>query len=240
MKYSIIIPCYNEEKNIPLIINGFKCIIGNFDIELVLVNNGSTDSSERVLKEKTAGLNFVKVVKVEKNQGYGFGILSGLKQATGEYIGWTHGDLQTPPSDVMKAFKMIEDKGSPKHIYIKGNRKGRSVFDNIFTVGMSIFESLYLGVGIYDINAQPNIFHRSFYEKWDNPPHDFSLDLYVYYLAKKFNLDIVRFDVVFPGRMHGESSWNRGLMSKWKFIKRTIEFSFKLKKSLEHVNEKIS
>ena len=79
--------------------------------------------------------------------------------------------------------------------------------DNVFTFGMSVFETLYLGVRLWDINAQPNIFHRSFYESWQTPPHDFSLDLFAYYMAKQKRLDLVRFPVrfrSFPGFDHKE------------------------------------
>jgi hypothetical protein len=51
-------------------------------------------------------------------------------------------------------------------------------------------------------------------------------------MAKKKGLNVIRFDVIFPERLHGESSWNTGLASKWKFIKRTLDFSVKLKKEL--------
>ena len=45
MKLSIIVPCYNESKNIPIILERFAAIINREDIEVVLVNNGSTDNS---------------------------------------------------------------------------------------------------------------------------------------------------------------------------------------------------
>ena len=65
-----------------------------------------------------------------------------------------------------------------------------------------------------------------------NIPKDFSLDLYFLYIAQIQGLEVIRFDVTFPERIHGESSWNTGFSSKWKFIKRTLDFSFKLKKEL--------
>ena len=232
MKLSIVVPCYNEEKNIPLILKKFNEVIKTDDIEVILVNNGSTDNSEKVFKELIPKFTFSRVVKVEVNQGYGFGITSGLKEAKGEFIGYTHADMQTDPADVIKALEIIERQNNPHNTYVKGDRKGRSLFDQFFTMGMSLFESVYLGEKLWDINAQPNIFHRSFFESLDNIPKDFSLDLYLLYIAQKQGLEVVRFDVVFPPRVHGESSWNTGLPSKWKFIKRTIDFSVKLKKEL--------
>ncbi|EKQ50526.1 MULTISPECIES: glycosyltransferase family 2 protein [unclassified Clostridium] len=230
MKLSIVIPCYNEEKNIPLILNRFDEIIARDDIEVILVNNGSKDQSQQVLDELLPQYNFARTILVPVNKGYGYGILQGLKACNGEYIGWTHADMQTDPKDVIKALNIIEESKENKNVFIKGNRKNRPLFDQFFTSGMSLFETVYLGKKLYDINAQPNIFSKTFFETWDNPPSDFSLDLYALYLAQAQKLKLIRFDVLFPERIHGASSWNTGLSSKWKFIKRTIDFSIKLKK----------
>jgi polyisoprenyl-phosphate glycosyltransferase len=233
IKLSIIVPCYNEEKNIPLILERFSSIIKSDDVEVFLVNNGSIDNSEVVINEQIASYPFARIVKVETNQGYGFGVTSGLKEARGQFIGYTHADMQTDPIDMFKALEILEKQHNPKNTYIKGDRKGRPLFEQFFTMGMSAFETIYLGRILWDINAQPNIFHRSFFDSIKNScPKDFSLDLYFLYMAKKLGLNVIRFDVLFPERAHGESSWNKGLTSKWKFIKRTISFSIKLKKEL--------
>jgi len=233
MMLSIIIPCYNESKNIPLILEKFSEVINQDDIEVILVDNGSTDNSKDVINKLLPYFSFAKMTVVEKNKGYGFGITSGLKEAKGEFIAYTHADMQTDPNDVIEALKIIRSTKNPVECYIKGDRKGRSLFDNVFTWGMSLFESFYLGMKLWDINAQPNVFHRSFFDKVEyNCPKDFSLDLYFLYMAKKREMNIIRFDVLFPERLHGESSWNTGLMAKWKFIKRTISFSLTLKKEL--------
>ena len=230
MKLSIVVPCYDEAENIPLILERFAEVIRRDDVEVVLVDNGSTDNSPAVLRELLPKYSFARTIRVEVNQGYGYGIVQGLKACTGEFIGWTHADMQTDPADLMKALNIIEENNSDEKIFVKGNRKGRPLFDQFFTSGMSMFETLYMGVKLYDVNAQPNVFSRKFFETWKNPPKDFALDLYALYMAQKARLHIKRFDVVFPKRIHGESHWNSGLASKWKFIKRTIDFSKKLKK----------
>lgn len=233
MQLSIIIPCYNESKNIPLILDRFNKVIDNKTIELIIVNNGSSDSSQKTLSQLLPQYPFAKELYIEKNQGYGYGICQGLKYAQGNFLAYTHADLQTDPADVLTAFELILQQPNPYQAFIKGNRKKRSVKDNLFTIGMSIFESLYLKTKLWDINAQPNLFHRSFFESIQSQcPNDFSLDLFFLYKAQKYKLNIIRFAVFFPPRMHGKSSWNTGLQSKWKFIKRTIEFSVKLKKQL--------
>lgn len=230
MKLSIVVPCYNEEENIPLILKRFDEVIQRDDIEVILVNNGSTDNSAQVLAELVPKYAFAGTTPVEVNQGYGYGILQGLRQCSGEYIGWTHADMQTDPADILKALDIIEQQNGL--VFVKGNRKGRPLFDVFFTAGMSLFETCYLHEKLYDINAQPNIFPKVFYDSWENPPYDFSLDLYALYMARRKKLRVIRFPVLFPERIHGESKWNTGLKSKWKFIKRTIDFSIKLKEDI--------
>lgn len=232
MKLSIVVPCYNEADNIPLILERFDEVIKTDEVEVILVNNGSTDNSAVVLDELLPNYSFARTVFVQVNQGYGYGILQGLNAAEGDYIGWTHADMQTDPADVLKALDIINNS-KDKSIYVKGSRKGRPAFDQFFTWGMGIFETIYFKTPMDDINAQPNVFPKGFYEGWDNPPYDFSLDLFAVYTAKKAGLLIVRFPVLFPERIHGESKWNNeGLKSKWKFIKRTIQFSKELKHKL--------
>ena len=230
MKLSIIVPCYNEEKNIPLILEKFNNVIKNEKIEVILVNNGSTDNSAKIFEELLPKFSFAKTVLVPVNQGYGYGILQGLKEAKGDFLGWTHADMQTDPKDVIKSYELLEKENWNKNIYVKGNRKGRPFFDQFFTFGMSVFETIFMGKILYDVNAQPNIFSKEFFSNWKNPPKDFALDLYALYMAKKNKLKVIRFDVLFPERIHGHSTWNTGLASKWKFIKRTMTFSLELKK----------
>jgi len=230
--YSIVVPCYNEGQNIPLILKGFSFVIDRDDIEIILVDNNSTDDSADVLARLIPNYSFAKTCK-EIKKGYGNAILAGLHMAKGEYIGWTHGDMQTPPADVVRAIQLLDTLGRPKDVFVKGNRKGRPLFDQLFTFGMSIFESLYLRTRLFDINAQPNIFHRSFFESWKNAPGDFSLDLYAFYCAKRATISVKRIPVHFPKRIHGTSTWNTGLSSKWKFIKRTVAFSMMLKRKLK-------
>ena len=231
--YSIILPSFNEAQNIPLILKRFKdCINGSGykgTIEIIIVDNGSNDESPKILKKLIPKYDFAKSIRINKNIGYGFGIYSGLKEAKGTFIGWTHADMQTDPADVINSLNKIKAAPIKNNIYVKGNRVGRPIKDSIFSFGMSIFEFLLLGIWLPEINAQPNIFHKSLFEKLPNPPNDFSFDLFYYSLAKKYKYSFLTIEVNFPERIYGKSKWNLGLIQKVRFIKRTIKFSLKLK-----------
>ena len=90
MKYSIVIPCYNEEDNLPNLIKSISEFAKGKELEFVLVENGSKDNSFALMKNLTHDKDFIKIVKVEVNQGYGYGLHQGIKSASGDFIGWIH------------------------------------------------------------------------------------------------------------------------------------------------------
>lgn len=231
MNFSLVIPCYNEDANLPLLLERCKGLARRPGIEVILVDNGSTDDTPAALQELLPIYAGCRSIRIEQNKGYGFGVLAGLEVAKGEILGWTHADMQTDPIDALRGMDLFEKFGSD--IFVKGRRFGRPVGDVAFTVGMSIFESMLLRKPMWDINAQPTMFSRRFFYSWQDPPHDFSLDLYAYYRALIGDLKICRFPVRFSERAHGVSHWNINWSAKRKFIRRTIEFSLKLKKSLK-------
>jgi glycosyltransferase involved in cell wall biosynthesis len=230
MKFSLVIPCYNEAANLPLLLERCKELAVRPDVEVILVDNGSTDSTAEVLEKLLPKYPGCRSIRVEKNQGYGFGILSGLKAAKGETLGWTHADMQTDPQDALFGLEIFEKHGD--EIFVKGRRYGRPFMDVVFTVGMSIFEMVLLTRPMWDINAQPTMFTRNFFESWTDPPDDFSLDLYAYYQAQRCGLKVYRFPVRFGERAYGVSHWNVNWAAKRKFIRRTVYFSLQLKKKI--------
>ncbi len=231
MKLSLVIPCYNEAANLPLLLERCRKLTEQPDVEIVLVDNGSTDESPTVLRNLLPSYPGCRSVRVEQNHGYGFGILAGLKAGSGDILGWTHADMQTDPVDVLGGLKIFEKHGLD--IFVKGRRHGRPFGDVAFTVGMSFFETLLLGKPLWDINAQPTMFSRQFFESWREPPHDFSLDLYAYYRAQMAGMKVHRFPVLFGERAHGVSHWNVNWAAKRKFIRRTVDFSLQLRRSLK-------
>ena len=230
MKFSLVIPCYNEAPNLPLLLARCKELAVRPNVEVVLVDNGSTDSTPEVLENLLPKFPGCRSIRLEKNQGYGFGIISGLKAAKGEILAWTHADMQTDPQDALLGLELFEKHGD--NTFVKGRRYGRPFMDVVFTVGMSVFETFLLARPMWDINAQPTMFSRRFFKSWTAAPDDFSLDLYAYYHAQECGLKVYRFPVIFGERAHGVSHWNVNWAAKRKFIRRTVNFSLQLKKKI--------
>lgn len=235
MDLSVVVPCYNEAANLPRLIGRFREVLGDSrGIEVVLVNNGSRDNSAEILTAELAKPEnaFARLVHVPVNKGYGFGIVSGLRAARGRFLGWTHADLQTDPADIVRGFDELVRQPDQDECILRGRRIGRNWFDAAFTGGMTLLASSALGVWLSDINAQPKIFPRGFFETLDNLPDDFSLDLYVLYCAKKAGLREVQLPVHFGKRLAGEAKGGASLFGKYKLTKRTVAFIFELRRRL--------
>lgn len=226
----IVIPCFNESDGLLILINECLSVIelSNNSLGFILVNNGSEDGSKQIFDELIGKYPNIEIVNLPINRGYGGGILAGLKSSNAQIIGWTHADLQTPLIDCLVAARTILDGTS----FVKGWRKGRSISDRTFSRGMGLFESVLFGSRLEEVNAQPTLFTKNFFERWQNPPINFSLDLYALVMAVRNGLRIQRLRVEFLPRQFGQSKWNMGFRSRLKFIKRTVKYSFELKKAL--------
>ena len=230
LSFSIVIPCFNEAKGLGELIYQASKIAVKENGEFVLVDNGSTDATLELLKSNL--LPGIRWVSTPVNRGYGGGILFGLDSCNSNVVGWTHADLQTPLDDIVKAIEALKGETG----FVKGRRRNRPLIDKVFTSGMGIFESLLFKTWVWDINAQPTLFRTDFMATWVSPPLDFSLDLYALLTATKAKVGVKRVDVLFLPRKYGESTWNTGWVSRWKFIRRTILYSFTLRRQVRSAN----
>ena len=231
---SIVIPCYNEDENIfPLFEKIEELLKKNQNIEIIIVDNGSTDkTNENILKSHLYKSNQIILKKIEKNIGYGNGIMNGVYLAKGKYIGWCHADLQTEPSDVLNCYFKNKITLENSRCVVKGLRKNRNFFDEIFTLGMSIIASSIFFMKINDINAQPKLFPKSFLNYMKDYPYDYSLDLFFLVIAKTNNYKIINHNVIMKKRIYGEAKGGGTFKGKVKLIKRTFLYIIKLRKKL--------
>ena len=233
---SVVIPCFNEAENIALLLKELQKVFlsSKYNIEVIIVDGCSSDDTNLILQEEFRNLdkNIFSLILMESQNGYGNDILEGLKKARYEYLCWTHADLQTDPNDVIRGLEIIISNIGDEQ-FIKGKRKSRPFFDLLLTYGMQLIVFFLLKVRLNDINAQPKVFHRSFYDKFlkDRSPKDFSLDLFALYKAKTNNYEIISFPVQFKKREFGVAKGGGGsLINRWNLVKRTFRYIYRLKK----------
>ncbi len=120
---SVVIPCYNEAENIPLlvesIVNIFKEKIKK-DFECVLVDDGSSDTTPEILEQLKATYPQVVYIRLKKNSGQSYALWTGLKMAKGEYIVIMDGDLQNDPNDIPKLLDELKSVD-----FVQGYRENR-------------------------------------------------------------------------------------------------------------------
>lgn len=221
---SIVLPCYNEAAGLRSLVERYANSCGDARFELILVDNGSTDQTRELLPSLVADYAFIRTVRVEKNQGYGHGILTGLRAATADVLAWSHADLQTDPADVFRAWRLYQESSSPRRTFIKGRRQGRALSQRFISWGMQCAATVLLRTPLHEINAQPKLFHRELLRFLERPPLDLNLDLYVLHAARRNGWSCRSFPVEFPPRRHGTSSWAASWQSKVRTILRSLRY----------------
>jgi glycosyltransferase involved in cell wall biosynthesis len=225
------LPCYNEAENLPPLLERYAQVWENLPAELILIDNGSTDDTAQVLERELSRpeLAFARCVAVQRNRGYGHGIYTGLQASQGEYLGYSHADMQCSPADLFTAYHRLLAAPAPARALVKGKRGPRALGDSLVTNTMGLLATGILGRRLTDINAQPKVFHRSHLERLARPPSGFQFDLYVLYRARQAGLDIITVPVVFGRRAHGQSKWAFSLASRYRTIWATISYMFRLR-----------
>jgi len=99
MKLSIIIPAYNEEDFIGTLIEKVFSVSFSCDKEVIVVNDCSTDNTQKILEKIKGKYNF-KLLKHEKNFGKGKAIKTGLEEVTGNLVIIQDADLEYNPKDI--------------------------------------------------------------------------------------------------------------------------------------------
>ncbi|MCZ2845606.1 MAG: glycosyltransferase family 2 protein [Candidatus Bathyarchaeota archaeon] len=104
---SIVIPVYQGEETVRILITRLDHTIGSLDLsyEIILVDDGSRDDSWRIIKEEVEGSKFIKGIKLSRNFGQHNAISAGLAHALGERVVVMDCDLQDLPEEISKLYR---------------------------------------------------------------------------------------------------------------------------------------
>ncbi|MBD3365764.1 glycosyltransferase [candidate division WWE3 bacterium] len=143
---SVFFPCYNEEENLPLLIEKALEIIPKVAIryEIIIVNDGSKDKTSQIAHEYAKKIPQIKVVD-QKNQGYGGAVNTGFKAVQYDWVFFTDADLQFDLNELYRFVELAVE--NPDKEMILGFRKIRAEgFKRaLFANGMKFLNRAILG-----------------------------------------------------------------------------------------------
>lgn len=132
-KISIIVPCYNEEKTIPLFYKEVKKLYNlKYDFEILFINDGSKDKTLEVIKKHAEKDKNIKYISFSRNFGKESAMYAGFEHSTGDYIAVMDADLQDPPSLLPDMLKYIEEKDYDSVATRRVTRKGEPIIRSFF------------------------------------------------------------------------------------------------------------
>ena len=140
MLLSVIVPCYNEEENVPYFYEELMKLTPFFEekkltLELIYVDDGSKDGTVSEVKKLNEKDDRVKLVSFSRNFGKEAAIYAGFSKSKGDYVVMMDADLQDPPSLLPKMFHYIEegyDSVATRRVSRKGEPVIRSFFARLF------------------------------------------------------------------------------------------------------------
>ena len=121
---SVVIPCYNEEENVPTLLTRVDAALQTLGkpFEVILIDDGSTDSTPKLLEEGMRKYPWLRVLRMQKNAGQSAGFEAGFAAAKGEVIATIDADLQNDPEEIPRLVPMLDEH---KVDMITGWRKDR-------------------------------------------------------------------------------------------------------------------
>jgi len=130
-KLSIVIPVYNAEKTIELLCRRLIELYSHkFNLEIVLVNDFSSDGSDEICKRLQSKYSEILIyIRLSRNFGEHNAVMAGLNYATGDYCAMMDDDMQNPPEEVLKLVDEIV-KGYDV-VYTRYPSKKHNIFRNI-------------------------------------------------------------------------------------------------------------
>jgi glycosyltransferase involved in cell wall biosynthesis len=212
IKHSIIIPAYNEEKGLPVVIEKIVKIIDD-SFEILVVNDGSTDNTALVAQKYPC-----RLINHHINQGKGKAMKTGVQQARGENVLFIDADDTYPAEVILDIAEALEDydyavasRSIGKQNIPAFNRIGNAIFRNSirYIYGFKAYDPL---TGLYGIK-------KSYFEKMELRSKGFGIESEIAIKAASMGLKIKDIPIVYGERI-GEAKLN-GLKDGYK-IARTI------------------
>ena len=215
MKLTIIIPCFNEVNTIRQIID--KIIeINNYEKEIIVIDDFSTDGSRKILSE-IEKVSISKLILNERNYGKGYCIKKGIEEATGDIVIIQDADLEYDPSDYKKLIEPIH-KNQADVVY--GSRfigsEEKRVLYYWHTLGnkfLTTLSNMFTNINLTDMECCYKAFKTEIIKKIDLKENRFGFEPEVTAKLAKKNIRIYEVGIKYFGRKYSDGkkiTWKDG------------------------------
>jgi glycosyltransferase involved in cell wall biosynthesis len=224
---SLIVPCYNEAESIPYTLPSLCAAFAAAGrrLEIVAVDNGSSDATGAKLAELVARGLPVRSVRVAENRGYGHGLRSGIPAASAPWVGFIPADGQVDAEDVVRLFEALAPCG-PMTL---GKVRRRFRMDGWRRKLVSIAYNglvlcLWPRLGSIDVNGTPKIVHASVLARMQLTSTGWFLDPELMLKAHYLGVRVLELNAF--ARMRGHGLSHVRLATCWEFLRELLRYRF--------------
>ncbi len=167
MKFSLIIPCYNEEEGIPhlsiKIEPLLKELAKQFELELIFIDDGSKDKTFELLNLHFGSRSYAKIIKHEKNQNLGGALRTGFAAAAGDLVATMDSDCTYDPRGLLEMIRLLDDNtslvtASPYHP--QGGIRNVPAYRIFLSKGIALAYRLVTGIKIHTFTALFRVYRK--------------------------------------------------------------------------------
>jgi len=224
---ALVMPCYNECEVVAKTVADLQEAFARsaYRLQLVAVDNGSTDETGDILNRLREQYDNMVVHRVERNQGYGYGVLSGFAHADAPWVGSIVADGQVDADDVVKLFADAMKLSQRKLVKVRRRFRMDGLKRKIVSVIYNCMTTLMFGgLGSIDINGSPKIIPREYLERMNLQSKDWFLDAEIMIKAKRLGLGVYEKNIFAQLRPGGRSNVNSSAC--WEFIVNLLRYRF--------------